>query len=75
MMLSPEAREALRRDWLAEVEAEIARRAAAREGRGARQRLLGELQQMAQRFMAVARPGDIEIAGQLLQGAPVLRVF
>jgi hypothetical protein len=71
MMLSPEARGALRRDWLAEVEAEIARRAAAREGKDdSRRRLLGELQQMAQRFMAAARPSDVEIAGQLLQAAP-----
>ena len=54
-MFSPQARAALRRQWLADLEAEIARRAAAPEAAddAARQRFLADLEEAAARFASV----------------------
>jgi hypothetical protein len=68
-MLSSEARAALRRQWFNDLEAETARRAAAPEvaDDAAREAVLNELYAMAERILAVQRPGDAEAIEQLLQ--------
>lgn len=58
-MLSPEVRAALRREWLSEVEAEIARRASAHaDNDNAIWQLIVKLQEMGQRLLTVVISGN-----------------
>jgi hypothetical protein len=59
----------LRQFWTDTIADEISRRAAAPEAadNAARERFLDELCAMAQRILAVVRPGDAEAIEQLLQ--------
>lgn len=68
-MLSPGARAALRRQWLDDLTAEIARRTKTKadDNEAASRQLLDELQQMADRLTVLAYPGDAEIAEELVQ--------
>jgi len=68
-MFSSEARTALRRQWLDDLEAEITRRAAPPEAANdaARETFLNDLYGMAERILAVKRPGDAEAIEQLMQ--------
>jgi len=69
MMLSSDDRAALRREWLKDVDAEITRRAklCGDDADAAWEKLLDEMYEVGQRFLAVQHPGDAEAIEELVQ--------